>query len=359
MKKVIPLLTLLAGIAISSSCYANSIDTQNQIISQVESKLPNLNKNPINQFTVLKDTFKPYTINKEEVMLKKFFIKTIKINKLPPEFKFIQTIIDDKSYKEYGVDDINLLLKEINNRLIDEGYITSKVYVEPQNLGSGNLVLSLLIGKVEKVKFRGVKDHYTNALAFHTGEILNIRKIEQTIDNLNSVLNQKAKVKLEPGSKAGESIVVFEVENNAKFEINTSIDNFGNEATGRLEGTVSLAVAKPLNITDSFYYSATKSFAFDDKKGSQSRYISYQVPIGNDNFTLSHAYSDYEQEISYTMNPFKSSGNFTTDEIVWRHLLNRDSTQKTELLNKISHKTRHSFIFDNEIDIQKRRTTSW
>lgn len=359
MKKIISVLTLLAGIAVSNSCWANNIDIQNQIINQVETNLPDLNKQSINQFAILQDNSKQNNINKEVISDQKFFIKSIKLVNLPSKLKFLQSILDGKINKEYSVVDINKLVQEINSRLVTKGYVTSKVYIQEQNLSSGILELLIIVGKVEKVEFIGVAGNYNNALAFHTGDILNIRKIEQTVDNINSVLHQKAKVQLEPGSKFGETIVVFDVENSARFEVNTSIDNLGNESIGRLEGNLSIAVAKPFNITDSFYYIATKSFPFDDKKGSKSQYISYQVPIGKDHFSISHTYSDYEQEISYAINPFKSSGNFTTDEIIWGHLLNRDSKQKTEIFNKIKHKSRHSFINNNEIGVQKRRTTSW
>ncbi len=257
------------------------------------------------------------------------------------------------------MNEINALLQEMNEALINKGYVTSKVYIEPQNLSSGKLKISLLVGKIEEIKFTGEKGVYRNALDLRVGEILQIRKIEQSVDNLNSVLHQKATVEIKPGSTTGQSILVFTIKRQGSFLVNVGLDNFGNESTGKFQSNLSLSIARPFNISDSFYYSGTKALPFHGKKQSESNYFSYQVPLGRDNFSLSHSYSNYEQEISYAIHPFKSSGHFMTDEFTWSHLLHRNNKVKTELINKLIHKTRHSYINDNEIDVQKRRTTTW
>ena len=212
---------------------------------------------------------------------------------------------------------------------------------------------------MEEIQFKGVSGNYTNALAFHKGHILNIRNIEQTVDNLNMVPHQKAKVQLQPGSKLGTSIVVFQIENNSKVEVTTGFDNFGNEGTGRFQGNVSITVGRPLDRSDTLYYSLTKSRHSDSINTSKSSYVSYQIPIGNDSITLSHSNSDYQQRVGYAMKAFISSGNFSSAELRWKHVLHRNGQQITELVQGLTHKTRHSFINRSEIDVQRRNTTSW
>lgn len=340
------------------SGYASVIDTQDKILNQVERNLPNFNEGIKHNFTVLNEKVPPNNIHQEENG-QTFFFKNIVIDKITPEFSFLQNIANKHSDKNYSSKDIDLLLKNLNEALITRGYVTSRVFVEPQNLHTGILKLSLLAGKIENIKFDETVKNYGNVLSFKKGDILNIRSIEQTIDNFNSVLNQKATVKLMPSNKIGHTVVIFHLENKARFEINTSMDNFGNEVTGKTQGNISISIAKPLNINDSFYYSITKTFPFEAKKGSNLQYIYYHIPLNRDSIAFSYSYSDYEQEISYAIHPFKSSGNFTTKEFIWTHLLHRNSKTKTELINKIIHKTRHSFINENEIDVQKRRTTAW
>ena len=53
-----------------------------------------------------------------------------------------------------GSEGINVLLRRIQNRLIDFGYVTTRVVVEPQDLRSGMLVLTVIPGKVGRIQLQ-------------------------------------------------------------------------------------------------------------------------------------------------------------------------------------------------------------
>ena len=359
MRKVILALALLPIGFVNHSAYANTIDEQGKLLDQMERSISHVEQKETPAFTVLTEGIVPQKMNQVSSDEPEFLIHHIELSQVPPELSFLQTMVAKKEHQSYGIETINTLLQELNTALLDRGYVTSKVYMEPQNIGSGTLRLSLLVGTVEEIQFKGVAGNYTNALAFHKGYILNIREIEQTVDNLNTVPHQKAKVQLQPGSQLGTSIVVFQIENKSKVEVTTGFDNFGNEGTGRLQGNVSITVGRPLDRSDTLYYSLTKTRHSDSINTSTSNYVSYQIPIGYDSITFSHSNSDYQQRVSYAIKPFISSGNFTSDELRWKHVLHRNSQQITELVQGLTHKTRHSFINGSEIDVQRRNTTSW
>ena len=359
MRKVFLALALLPMGVINYSTYANTIDEQGKLLDQMERSISHVEQKETPAFTVLTEGVVPQKIDQLSNDEPEFLIHHIELSQVPAEFSFLQTMVAKKEHQLYGVRSINAVLDELNTALLDRGYVTSRVYMEPQNIGNGTLRLSLLVGTVEEIQFKGVAGNYTNALAFHKGHILNIRNIEQTVDNLNTVPHQKATVQLQPGSKLGTSIVVFQIENKSKVEVTTGFDNFGNEGTGRLQGTVSITVGRPLDRSDTLYYSLTKTRHSDSINTSTSNYVSYQIPIGYDSITFSHSNSDYQQRVSYAIKPFISSGNFTSDELRWKHVLHRNSQQITELVQGLTHKTRHSFINRSEIDVQRRNTTSW
>ena len=357
--KIVAGLACLCIGALSHSVHANTIDEQGKLLDQMEHSISHVEQKETPAFTVLTEGIVPQKMNQLSSDEPEFLVHHIELSQVPPEFSFLQEMVAKKEHQSYGVETINTLLQELNTALLDRGYVTSKVYMEPQNIGSGTLRLSLLVGTVEEIQFKGVAGNYTNALSFHKGHILNIRNIEQTVDNLNMVPHQKAKVQLQPGSKIGTSIVVFQIENKSKVEVTTGFDNFGNEGTGRFQGNVSITVGRPLDRSDTLYYSLTKSRHSDSINTSKSSYVSYQLPIGHDSITLSHSNSDYQQRVAYAIKPFISSGNFTSDELRWKHVLHRNSQQITELVQGLIHKTRHSFINGSEIDVQRRNTTSW
>ncbi|VTR49926.1 hemolysin activator protein [Actinobacillus pleuropneumoniae] len=39
-------------------------------------------------------------------------------------------------------------MKQIQNNIIEKGYVTTRVAAQEQDLGSGNLVLSVIVGKI-------------------------------------------------------------------------------------------------------------------------------------------------------------------------------------------------------------------
>ncbi|WP_242612267.1 POTRA domain-containing protein [Advenella incenata] len=54
-----------------------------------------------------------------------------------------------------GAQGIELLASQVQNSIMAAGYITSRVMVEPQNIGAGHLALSLIPGRVHEIRFSG------------------------------------------------------------------------------------------------------------------------------------------------------------------------------------------------------------
>ena len=53
-----------------------------------------------------------------------------------------------------GKEGINVLLRRIQNRLIEMGFVTTRVIVEPQDLRTGTLVLTIIPGKVGRIQLQ-------------------------------------------------------------------------------------------------------------------------------------------------------------------------------------------------------------
>lgn len=50
-----------------------------------------------------------------------------------------------------SANDINQLVTNFQNRIIEKGYVTTRVLVENQNLKSGNLFLTLIPGRIDRI----------------------------------------------------------------------------------------------------------------------------------------------------------------------------------------------------------------
>ena len=115
-----------------------------------------------------------------------------------------------------GSEGINVLLRRIQNRLIDLGYVTTRVVVEPQDLRSGMLVLTVIPGKVGRIQLQdqsaipfATRGTLWFAMPMAQGDILNIRNIEQGLENLKRVPSADANMELVPTDAVGETDVVI------------------------------------------------------------------------------------------------------------------------------------------------------
>lgn len=102
---------------------------------------------------------------------------------------------------------INSVVGEVQNALIGRGYITSRVLAAPQDLLSGRLLLKLVPGRIRTIRFAGAvsSQGYASALPARTGEILNLRQIEQGLENFKRIPGADADIQIVPGELPGES----------------------------------------------------------------------------------------------------------------------------------------------------------
>ena len=83
-----------------------------------------------------------------------------------------------------GSQGINVLLRRIQNQLIDDGFVTTRVVVAPQDLRSGRLVLTVIPGKVGHIQLQdrsaipfATRGTLWFAMPIAQGDILNVRNI--------------------------------------------------------------------------------------------------------------------------------------------------------------------------------------
>lgn len=285
---------------------------------------------------------------------------SLKASRYAYKFQWINDYLAGFNGQRIGVQGINLLLQNINNEIMNRGYLTTRIYIESQDLASGKLYFTLLPGVIGDIRFRQKTwGTWTNAVPVRRGSLLNIRDIEQAIDNFNSVPGQEADIKIEPGAQEGQSDLVIDIKRGRPWKLILSLDNSGTRDTGKVQMSGALQLMQPLSANDIFYVSwnedATES---GETKGTRANSIYYSIPFGKERFTYSRSKNDYHQTVTYAVNPFISSGEFTNDTLTWTHLVQRNQSSKTDFELGFTHKTRHSYINGTEIEVQRQKTTA-
>ena len=364
---VISVLNLGAG-TVYSAPQDNLVQKQQQILQQKEQKQASKRAEKELQYRVGQSMTKTQQQGSSlEVFLlpeekNSFLVKhfSLKAEKFGYKFAWINQYLAKFNGQKIGVKGINELMGRINAEIVNRGYVTTRVYVEQQDLSNGKMFFTLMPGIISGIRFKEETwGTWHNAMPMARGSLLNIRDIEQAIDNFNNVPNQNADIKIKPGAKEGESELVVEIKRSKPWSLFATADNSGTDETGKVQMTGGFQLSQPFSANDLFYVSwnedATQS---GEKKGTRANSLYYSVPFGNERISFSHSKNDYHQTVEYAVNPFVSSGEFTNTSLTWTHLVNRGRTYKTDFELGFVHKTRHSYIDGTEIEVQRQKTTA-
>jgi len=235
------------------------------------------------------------------------------------------------------ITDINNLVRDVTNLYIEKGYVTTRVAVPQQDLSGGTLRLQVMEGKVEKIEFKegdGRARELKGAMPGLEGEVLNLRDIEQGLDQLNRLPSNNATMKLTPGSEPGTTRVVVENKRSKTWRISAGMDNSGQQSTGRNQYLLSLGKDNLFGFNDllNVYVNGDAGKLFSDERQRSSTWnLFYSIPYGYWTFSGSLSYYEYRTDITGGGLTYRSSGDTTTTSLTVDRVLSRDKDSKTSL----------------------------
>ena len=291
-----------------------------------------------------------------------FQIGAIKLEGDPSAaFGFLQPVADGYVGKCVGAQGIQYVLKHLTAGLISAGYTTTRVLVPEQDLGSGTLRLTVVPGVIRDVQFSGDSEHasWKSALPVHTGEILNLRDIEQGLEQFKRVPSQDVEIDIAPGRELGESDLIIKRTRSKPWRLALSAADAGTEATGKLQGAVALAIDNPLGVNDLLNISVNHDLdqqATDH--GTRGASIFYSIPFGYWTFNVAANQGQFRQTVVGANQTFQSSGNSEGAEVGVSRIIHRSQASRTGIAFRLSKKSSDNFIDDTEIEVQRRRITA-
>ena len=262
---------------------------------------------------------------------------------------------------------INLVMKRIQNAIIDRGFVTTRVVADAQDLRSGTLQLTLVPGRVRLVRFVNEPNHGTawNAVALRRGQLLNLRDIEQALENFKRLPTAEADIQITAaegeGAQPGDSDLVIAWQQGFPLRLNVSVDDAGTKATGKYQASLTAAYDHPLRLNDLFYVSLNRDLGGgnEGKRGSKGGSIHYSVPYGSWLLGYTNSRSDYQQTVVGKTLDYLYSGDSLTQELKLSHLLYRDAKRKTTISAAGWTRRSHNFIDGFEVETQRRRVSGW
>ena len=277
------------------------------------------------------------------------------------KFSWVQRYLDKYAGRVMGKEGINIIIKRLTNQLIERGYVTTRIAIPEQDLSQGNLKLILIPGLIREIYLAdgGPDYNWRGAFPVRAGDILNIRDLEQGLEQMKRVPSQDVDMQIVPGEKLGESDVIITVKRDKNWRLSLSLDNAGSKPTGKLQASTTLSLDNLLGINDIFYVTLNSDAdANGEMKGTRGHNIYYSFPYGYWTFALIKERYKYHQTVQGISQKFIYSGEGDTEELRIQRLLQRDQTSKTNLQFRLIKKHSKSFIDDTEIEVQKKNLTA-
>lgn len=290
-----------------------------------------------------------------------FLVKDILVECDIDKFDHLKASVVPYEHHKIGVQGINIVAKVLSDHIIAEGYVTTRVVVPEQDLSSGLLRLKIIPGYIQDIRFEKTETYGTWRNAFPTakGDVLNIRRLEQGLEQMKRIPNQDADMKLLPGTELGETEIVISIRRTKPWMLGLSVDDSGIKSTGRLQAGISAAVYNPFGLNDVISYNYGKDAEHNDRNyGSDNYSFSYSVPYGDYTFSFAKYRNQYHQTIADIV-PFRYDGKTDGMELGVQKLVYRDRTRKTQLTFKVLRKDRHTYLDGEELIVQHQKTTAY
>ncbi len=264
-----------------------------------------------------------------------------------------------------GVKAIEVLQKRLQNEIIARGFITSRVLVTNQNLADGTLVFEPLAGRLEKLVDKSQpasgQVSLAQALPSKPGDLLNLRDVEQALDNLQRVPTVTADLQMVPGQTPGTSDLELSWKQAKPWRLGLSLDDAGSDNTGRYQGSATVSGDNLLGLSDLAYVSASKGFGGSEgpkPKGSQSLALHYSVPSGYWLYRANLGLNRFSQTVEGAFDNYLYSGKSDNLDLGIDRVLMRDNRQILTLQSGLQRRSSRNFIDDTEVLVQRRAVTS-
>lgn len=254
-----------------------------------------------------------------------------------------------------GAKNINQVLKVLTNAYVSKGYVTTRAVLEPQDLNAGILTIRIIEGVLGGTTINGDDSGaFAMALPSFHGQVLNLRDIEQALDQINRLPRYDAKIEMLPGKALGETVVAFTTADSGWRQFGLGFDNGGQTRTGDTQLRLNLTGSNLLGVLDLWQIAASTSSEFSSRFDSQSFRATLSVPYGYFTFGQNYTYSNYKTTVDGNNFSFVSTGNTSsyTSDVDW--LFHRDNISKSSLNLSINYTREKNAIDDVKLVLGSR-----
>ncbi len=238
------------------------------------------------------------------------------------------------------IDDINALIRAVTDLYGSRGYVTTRAVLPQQNVSGGHLILQVIEGRIQGFRWNGkaANDKSEVLAAFpHTPDAdganpppLNLRDLEQGIDQINRLRANNAQMQLIPGDHPGETIIALSNTPAKSWRVTAGFDNSGQTLTGQAQAKGTAEIEDALGLDDDFEIDHSQSFLDNSsERASRSWTATGSVPYGDWRLNLSANVMEYRSLVMGQNQIYAGDGSQRALTLGVDRLLHRDGDSKT------------------------------
>ncbi len=263
-----------------------------------------------------------------------------------------------------GLAGINSVLEAVTFAYVEKGYVASRAYLPEQDLSDGSLEVVVVEGNLEAIVMNGdpnaLLGQKATAFPGMIGRALNLRDIEQGLDQMGRLRSVDAQMQIAAGSEQGASVLEVARKVDRPWHGSIGVNNHGSAATGTNILSVNLGFDDAFGHNDSLTLGYQRSMdrvplvPSAERPNGDTLTLGFDIPYGYWTFGLSGMRNFYRSEISGNLGTIETSGSSTNLGASADWLVFRNQTAKTILSAGLTWKDNQSFVLGNRVDVSSR-----
>ncbi|MCL2589494.1 MAG: ShlB/FhaC/HecB family hemolysin secretion/activation protein [Betaproteobacteria bacterium] len=262
-----------------------------------------------------------------------------------------------------GLAEINSVLKAITFLYVERGYVAARAYLPEQDLSGGVLGIAVDEGSLEGIRLNGQEASsgaIDSAFPGMVGKPVNLRDIEQGLDQMNRLPSNSATAALGAGVQPGGSLL--DITNNPERRVRFSLgtDSLGATVSGKYQTRLDVRADNAMGFNDLWQLGYQRSsgrnpfYLNGSLPNSDTVNASMSVPYGYWIGGLDAVWSRYRSSVASQPVDIDTSGSSVIASPYVTRVIGRDQVSKTSLTVRLTWKDTKNDIMGTRIDVASR-----
>lgn len=275
-------------------------------------------------------------------------------------FRFALAYLERYRGRRIGPRGIETIRKRLARRIMAQGYTTTRIVVPDQDVSGGTLTFHLLPGVIQAIRVTGdgSPDAWRSQLPSRPGDLLNLRDLEQGLEQMKRCPSQDVDIRILPGAGPGESEVVLAARLERPWRVDLNVDDAGRPELGTWQASMGAAWDSPTSRSDMLAANLSHDADFRNKgSGSWGAGLQYSVPLGYWTFGVGLSHQRFAQRFDGQQRHYTVAGRSSIVDFRAGLLIHRDQASRTAIQARTGHRVGRTFVEGTEIKVQRRATS--